>query len=469
MASSNEYRQTTKTQQQIARELGADYLLTATVQWEKLTGGASRVRVSPELVDVRPGHAPRSRWGQSFDAALTGVFEVQAQIAGQVAQALNVALGDSAKRELATKPTENLPAYDAFLRGEAASQGMSTWDPPSLRQAIAAYEQAVALDSSFALAWAQLARAQATLYFTGNVTAAGVKAARDAAERALSLSPNRPEGHQALAAYYTLPPRDQLRAYTEDSTALAFAPGNAALIGAVGWDEFILGRWKAARGHLEQAARLDPRSGATADQLGQLLLCLREYSEAERVLDQALQVQPANLVVRTDRATVALAQGDLAGAQAIISAAPNSVDPTALVAFVATYQDLGWVLNGAQHRLLRRLTPSAFDDSRATWGYVLAQSYALEGNVAKARAYADSAQVGFREELRASPDDAQRRVLLGLVAGLPGTEGRCRPRGPAERGPSSDQPRRLFRTVLSAPACPHLPAGGRAREGTRPA
>ena len=67
------------------------------------------------------------------------MFQVQADIAGQVALALKVALGDSAKRELATKPTQNLPAYDAFLRGEAASQGMSTWDPPSLRQAIAAY------------------------------------------------------------------------------------------------------------------------------------------------------------------------------------------------------------------------------------------------------------------------------------------------------------------------------------------
>ena len=158
--SSNEYKRTTKSQQQIARELGVDYLLTATVQWEKAGGGVSRVRVTPELVDVRPGHAPQTRWGESFDAALTDVFRVQADIAGQVSQALNVALGDSAKHELTSKPTQSLPAYEAFLRGEAASQGMMG-DSPSLRQAIAAYEQAVALDSSFVRAWAQLARARA--------------------------------------------------------------------------------------------------------------------------------------------------------------------------------------------------------------------------------------------------------------------------------------------------------------------
>ncbi len=73
---------------------------------------------------MRAGHAPQTHWGQQFDAAMTDVFQVQADIAGQVAQALNVALGDSAKHELASKPTQSLPAYEAFLRGEAASQGM---------------------------------------------------------------------------------------------------------------------------------------------------------------------------------------------------------------------------------------------------------------------------------------------------------------------------------------------------------
>jgi TolB-like protein len=116
-SSSNQYRHTTKAAQEIARELGADYLLTATVRWEKAAGGASRVRVTPELVEAGPGHAPRTRWQEPFDASITDVFQVQADIAGKVASALNVALGDSARHELAAKPTANLPAYDAFLKG----------------------------------------------------------------------------------------------------------------------------------------------------------------------------------------------------------------------------------------------------------------------------------------------------------------------------------------------------------------
>ena len=156
-----------KPPQDIARELGADYLLTATVQWEKLPDGTSRVRVSPELVDVTPGHAPRTKWQQPFDAAITDVFQVQADIAGQVASALNVALGAGQKQTLTERPTENLAAYDAFLKGEA-TQGIVIADPPSLRSAITYYERAVALDSTFALAWAQLGRAHATYYY--NVT-----------------------------------------------------------------------------------------------------------------------------------------------------------------------------------------------------------------------------------------------------------------------------------------------------------
>jgi TolB-like protein/Tfp pilus assembly protein PilF len=414
-SSSNEYRETTKPAQQIARELGVDYLLTATIQWEKVAGGASRVRVTPELVDVRPGQAPHTRWGQQFDAEMTGVFQVQADIAAQVAQALNVALRDSVKDELAAMPTQSLPAYDAFLRGEAASQGLARSDPPGLRQAIAAYEQAVALDSTFFLAWAHLARAQAALYFNSTPTPARAEAARRAAERAVSLAPHRPEGHHALSMFYRAVLGDSPRALAEDSIALALAPGNAEVLASVGGTESQLGRWEAARMHLEQAARLDPRSITTLLRLGTTLLWMRHHPEAEQFFDRALRLAPTNLDVLQERAMVPLAQGDLAGAQAVLRAAPKEVDPTALVAFMGWYWDLYWVLDETQQQLLLRLTPSAFDDDRGGWGIVLAQTYWLRGDRVRARAYADSARVAFEQQVQAAPQDDQRHVFLGLA------------------------------------------------------
>jgi serine/threonine-protein kinase len=417
--SSNEYRKTTKTQQQVARELGVDYLLTATIQWEKVAGGASRVRVTPELVDTRLGHAPRTRWGRSFDAAITDVFQVQADIAEQVAQALDVALADSTRRELQVKPTRSLPAYEAFLRGEAASRGMSAYEPAeALRQAVSAYEQAVALDTAFAIAWAQLARAQAELYYAGVPLPEVGEAARKAAERVRVLAPNRPEAHQAAAAYYSNVPRDHARAYLEDSTALTLAPGNAEVLAALGFEEFCLGRLAAARAHLEQGVRLDPRSARVAQGLGDLLLSIRHYPEAERAFQRALELAPTDLGVRDELATLALAQGDLPRARMIVQAAPKEVDPTDLVAAIATYQDLGWVLDDAQQALLLRLTASAFGDDRALWALCLAEIHALQGDSAKARVYADSARLALQQQLEATPEDAQRHTMLGRALAI---------------------------------------------------
>jgi Flp pilus assembly protein TadD len=351
---------------------------------------------------------------------MTDVFQVQADIADQVAQALNVALGDSTKHELASKPTQSLPAYEAYLRGEAASQGMSVFDPPSLRRAIAAYEQAVALDSTFIRAWAQLARARAALYGSSTQyqsstqSAAAAAEARSAAEQALALAPTSPEGHQALGMYY-LALRDYPRAFTEDSIALALAPGNAELLAAVGGAETGLGRWEAARRHLEQAARLDPRSAIPSGYLGYVSLYTRHYPEAERALDHALQLAPANLGIRHTRVRVALAQGDLPGAQAVLRATPKDVNPTALVQYMATYNDLMWVLDDTQQRLLLRLTPSAFDGDRADWGGTYAQTYALRGDSAKARAYADSARVAYEQLVRTAPQNGPLHAFFGLT------------------------------------------------------
>ena len=179
--SSRQYNQTAKGSKQIGQELGVRFLLLGKVRWAK-DGSASRVQVRPELIEAASG---AERWGESFDAALTDVFQVQAAIAGRVARALNVALGDSVQHQLAERPTQSLPAYEAFLRGE------ETWRDLSHRAAIANYEQAVALDTAFFQAWAQLARAQATRPAR---TPAQADASRRAAERALALAPEPTRG-----------------------------------------------------------------------------------------------------------------------------------------------------------------------------------------------------------------------------------------------------------------------------------
>jgi serine/threonine protein kinase len=191
--SSSQYRGTTKTPQEIGRELGVQYLLSATVRWEKRSDITSRVQVTPELIRVA---SASTEWQQSFDAALNGVFEVQAEIAGRVARALDVELSDTSRERLFQSPTRNLAAYDAYLKGQEARYGAG--DPASLRRAAVYYAHAVELDSGFFQSWAHLSVTHSYLYVVSTPTQAGAEQAQKAAERALAVAPNDHGAHQAL-------------------------------------------------------------------------------------------------------------------------------------------------------------------------------------------------------------------------------------------------------------------------------
>ena len=141
-ASSAQYRRTTNPVRQVARELGVRYLLTGTVRWDKQQG-TGRVRVSPELVEAASG---TTLWQAPFDAAATDVFQVQADVAARVAEALGLALGVRERGRLGERPTANLAAYDAYLKGEEAGLGVNTIDQNALQRARDDYERAIRPD-----------------------------------------------------------------------------------------------------------------------------------------------------------------------------------------------------------------------------------------------------------------------------------------------------------------------------------
>lgn len=410
--SSIPYRKTAKTPQEIGRELDVQYLLTATVRWQK-TPTVNRVQVSPELVDVSGAGAPASKWQQPFDAEPNDVFQVQADIATRVAQALGVALGLNDEQRLAVKPTENLAAYQAFLRGEEFSKGMGAADPASLRQALGQYDKAAALDPLFTHAWARISLASTALYTNSTPVPAMAERAREAADRALALAPDGPEGYFALGEYLRGAKRDPAGALQQTLAGLTRVPGHAGLLSSTAAAEITLGRWEAAVDHLRQGERLDPRSVQTKRRLSNALLRLRRYPEAREVLDRGIALAPTDLSLIELKAMTFIAQADLAGARRVMAAVPASVEPTTLVSYFAFFQDLGWVLDDQQRDLLLRLTPTAFDEDKGAWGIVMAQAYALRGDAAKVREHAEVARQAFEEQLKAEPNDAQRRMQLG--------------------------------------------------------
>jgi serine/threonine-protein kinase len=411
-ASSVQYRAASKPPAEIARELGVRYLLTGTVRWAKGTGRASRVQVSPELVEVQQDGAAASRWQQPFDAEMADVFRVQGEIASRVAEAMRLTLGVADQARLVEVPTSDPVAYDAYLRAEAMFTSGAT-SSAEMRRIIAEYERAVGRDTAFADAWARLAGARALLYANGVPAPELARQAREAADRALRLAPTRALGHRALASYYMNVERDPRRALAEVEAARTATPNDATVLSVLAGVYSAIGRFEEAVKSARAAERLDPRAMLPLQQLRTALSALRRYREAREVAEREMALSP-NLSSIEDRVIVALAEGDLAGARRFLDSVSHRVSQDELVTYLAIYQDLAWALDDARQQRLLSLGPEHFDNDRATWSIVRAQVYGWRGDSALARVWGDTAAREFGDQVRANQDDAQRHAFYGL-------------------------------------------------------
>ena len=374
--SAADYRGTTKSFQEIGRELGVDYLLVGKVRWDKADSAQSRVRVSPELIEVA---SSSTRWQQPFDAVLSDVFKVQGEIAGQVAQALDLALAAGDRERLEGRPTRSLAAWDAFLRGEDAANRMLALDPSALERASAAYERAVALDAGFVQAWARLSQISSIRYSNGVPNPALIARAKGAAERALALAPDAVEPRLALGTYYDFIVGDYDKALEQFALGRQADPNHAELMSAAALSEQSLGRWENALTYLTQAQGLDPRSPQVAERLARSYLWLRREDETIAAADKAIALAPTGISIHQAKIMALLGKGDLAGAHAAIRAIPAGVDRTEIAIQLSNFWDLAWVLEDSLQRLVLRLPASAFGGDRFTVDHVKAQTYGYRG------------------------------------------------------------------------------------------
>lgn len=398
---------------QVAKELSVGYLLTGTVRWENPPGQSSRVHISPELVEVRVDGPPIMRWQQNFDTSLTDVFEVQAGIAGRVAQAMNVVLAPPAQQVLAQKPTHNLEAWEAYLRGQEISPAFS--DPSMVRKSIAYYEHAVELDPGFARAWATLSRAHSSIYENAVPSAAEAEASRKAADWALALAPNRPESLLADGYYHRYVTKDYVKTRESFEKAFRLAPAGAEVLVALADLDIQNGRREDAVTRLKLAQRLDPRSERTAHRLVMSLLCVRRYQEALVEYDRGLGFAPRNLTLIQTGAMAFLAQGNLSAAREALEQAARNIDRKRLAVFMSGYSDLYWALSPSDGEVVLRTTADAFDGDLSAWAIVQTEILWSKGETEKAREFAKKASSAAEALLKEFPADSARHALLGLA------------------------------------------------------
>ena len=437
-ASSNQYRRTDKPPQQIANELGAGYLLTGVVRWETSPAHARRVRVSPELVQLTKGSAPRTIWQQTYDTTLADVFQVQSSVASRVAENLGVVLNAPAQTQIAQRPTRNLAAYDAYLRSTA----FDGTDLPSLRHALASAEQAVALDSNFAAAWSRVGRVRAVLFANGSQSAEDSAAAKYATDRGVALDTMASEGFVSRAIFWSVVADDPSRARADLETALRLTPSSADVLRTLGQVRASVGEWDDGVALIRRATVLDPRSVVTTGRLVRALLFVRRYREARDATERVLTFRGDNVQFIQSRAMAFAGEGDLASARAALRQVPATVDRGALVSYVANYWDTYWMLDSADAALTLTLPIATFDGQRQLWAEVRAELYQLKGDSARARAYADTAVVASDQvtpESRTGWQGLLYRSLMLATAGRRSAALRDRDRGLALALATGDQ------------------------------
>ena len=182
------YRDKPVTPAQIGQQLGAGYVLAGS-----LRRAGSRLRINAQLIDTRTDFP---LWSERYDRELQDVFEVQDEIARKIAEALRVTLTPQEQAELAARPTDNLQAYDLYLRGKSYVRRLTRQDLEFARQM---FENATALDAKFALAYAAIANACALIYYNYGRDEVWIDRARAASEKAASLQPELPEADIARA------------------------------------------------------------------------------------------------------------------------------------------------------------------------------------------------------------------------------------------------------------------------------
>jgi non-specific serine/threonine protein kinase len=165
-----------------SRQLRADYALEGS-----LRRAGNRLRISAQLVDAATGFPV---WSERYDREMSDIFEVQDEIAHKIAEALRIKLTPQEQAELAAKPTENLQAYDQYLRGRSYARRRTTRD---MEFALQMFENAVTLDPNFALAWAAIANGCAHAQYWSGPGGTYMERAQSASLRAVALAPDIPE------------------------------------------------------------------------------------------------------------------------------------------------------------------------------------------------------------------------------------------------------------------------------------
>jgi len=409
--SAKQYKKTDMTTQQIGDELGADYVLEGAVRWDRSAEGNGRVRVTPQLIRVSDD---THLWVERYDRVIKDIFSVQSEIAEKVAKQLDLTILEPERRALYEQPTDNLEAYDCYLKGkEHEYKGWSYSDDQEFDLAIENLEKATELDPDFALAYVQISLIHSRMYFFGdNRTNERLVKSRAAVDRAFELQPDLPEAQAALAFYYYWGLLDYDRAEEIFKSVQKAQPNSPPEL--LGYIQRRQGKWEQSLSILEKAFKLNPRHSQLAYEIGLSYQGMRSYEKAEEWFNRALSINPKRLTPRLGKiGTYVFSKGNTKEALSLLETLPQH-----------QLTDYMWLtlsmLERNYQEVLDRLASLSYDSFEGQHYYfhkdlTFAAVYHAMKEWSLMKTRAKSASIALEKAIRENTGDPRFHAALGLA------------------------------------------------------
>jgi adenylate cyclase len=290
--------------QDVAAELGVHYVLEGTLQ-----RADTRLRINVKLIDAVTG---LSLWAERYDRQYTDLFAVQDDVIAKIISALEVKLSEGERDQLARIPTDNLEAYDYYMRAE--QEGFFYSDVETYRRTLSFYQKAIDLDPNFANAHAGIARVAVDVWRNDYnylwSAAVARKIAYDAAGQALKLDPNNARAHTVLALLQLVDGRE-VEARESANRAVAAQPNDAEAVANLALILAQTGSRGQAVTEMERALRLDPSPPPSFQLLaGIVFYTARENERAIPLMEAARDALPRAEPAREYLTAAYIHQGD---------------------------------------------------------------------------------------------------------------------------------------------------------------
>jgi TolB-like protein/class 3 adenylate cyclase/Flp pilus assembly protein TadD len=298
-----QYREGTKPRnlREIGKALGVAYALEGTVR-----RSGPKVRVTAQLIDAR---SDAHVWAEQYDREVADVFALQSEIAQKISAQLKVTLAPNEKAAIQEKPTNDLVAFDFYIRAKDLIESAVLNAPrdEKLNEAVRLLDQAVGRDRAFAIAYFQLAHAHDQIYFEGSDhTSARLEKAETAIRALEQLRPDSGETHLAKAEHRYFGYFDYDGARRELAAVDAKLPNDPWPFVILGYVDRRQGKWEESTENLKRALELDPRNYAILNQIAISYDDLHRFADAIATLDRVLEIAPDDIVTKVTRETIEL-------------------------------------------------------------------------------------------------------------------------------------------------------------------